>query len=98
MKILVIEQNGSSRSKVAGIRKYGGASFDLKIISIDAHLPVIIDNTDSYLPQNIRAELVLDFLKHPDLSEDLAHLCRRLQIPLVASGKKHLAGVHCPPT
>lgn len=43
-------------------------------------------------------DLVLDFLKHPDLSHDLALLCQRLAIPMVASGKKTTVdGTHTPP-
>jgi hypothetical protein len=51
------------------------------------------------LPQKIEADLVLDFLQHPDLSYDLAQLCSEMKIPLVASGKKHrTAHVITPPT
>ena len=47
----------------------------------------------------IEADLVLDFLGHPDLSMDLGHLCTTLGIPVVASGKKSRDGlVITPPT
>ena len=36
----------------------------------------------------VRADLVLDFLKHPDLSNDLIAMCGERKIPVVASGKK----------
>ena len=42
---------------------------------------------------------MLDFLRHGDLSSDLASLCARLEIPIIASGKKHKAqGLITPPT
>jgi hypothetical protein len=98
-KILVIQQNRSGESKIAGIRKYGGEFFIIETFSIDDPLPGIIDNTDEYLPEKIEADLVLDFLKHPDLSLDLAEICAGKGIPMVASGKKYrLAGIYTPPT
>lgn len=87
-KITVFQQNNSGESKIKGMKRYGGNMFSLEIVSIDALLPPIIDDTKGYLPHDIRADLVLDFLNHPDLSHDLARLCRDREIPVVASGKK----------
>ncbi len=85
--IWVFQQNGSGLGKIKGIREYG-RSFELKVISIDEALPPIIDDTDPYIPDPQGAHLVLDYLKHPDLSHALAEKCRRAGIPVVASGKK----------
>ena len=99
MKIVVFQQNNSGESKIAGIRKYGENRFDLTMVSIDTPLPAVIDDAREFLPDDIDADLVLDFLKHPDLSYDLAHMCREKSIPVVASGKKiRLEGVAAPPT
>ena len=89
MKILVFQQNQKGETKIAGIRKYGGDQFKIDIISIDDDLPPVIDDARQFLLQKIEADLVLDFLQHPDLSYDLALLCSEMEIPLVASGKKH---------
>ena len=98
-KILVFQQNGSGESKISGVRKYGGDKIVLEVVSIDEPLPPIIENTSEYLPHQIRADLVLDFMKHPDLNHDLAELCKDQRIPLIASGKKlEIKGVHTPPT
>lgn len=98
-RILVFQQNGSGEGKIAGLRKYGGESLALESISIDQTLPAVIDNTAAYLPQNFQADLVLDFLKHPDLSHDLALICTRRNIPIIASGKKtSVEGALTPPT
>lgn len=97
--ILVFQQNGKGESKIEGIEKYGEGLFALKIVSIDVPLPPVIDNAEEYLPDDIQADLVLDFLKHPDLSYDLARLCSKKNIPVVASGKKfRIRGVLTPPT
>ncbi len=98
-KILVFQQNGSGESKIEGIRRFGGDSFLLEVVSIDEALPPIIDDADEYLPKELDADLVLDYLTHPDLSMELGMICSRLNIPLVARGKKHrIKGVHTPIT
>ena len=98
-KIIVFQQNHSAEFKIAGIQEFGNHRYELSIVSIDDELPTIIDHTDRYLPEKIEADLVLDFLEHPDLSYDLALMARKLDIPVVASGKKILVkGVSTPPT
>ncbi len=99
MKILVFQQSNSGESKITGIRKFGKDRFDLHMVSIDVPLPLVIDDARELLPDDIDADLVLDFFKHPDLSYDLAQLCREKGIPVVASGKKmKIEGVATPPT
>ena len=98
-QVLVFQQNGSGEKKIEGIRRYAGNAIDMEIISIDKTLPPVLDDTDGLLPDRIEADVVLDFLKHPDLSDDLARRCREADIPMVASGKKmKMAGVSAPPT
>jgi len=98
-EILVFQQNGSGESKIQGILEYGENFFSLKIISIDEDLPPVIDNTTDYLPNDISADVVLDYLKHPDISYDLAIMCRDRNIPVVVSGKKvRVKGALSPPT
>jgi len=78
---------------------FGEDRFEINIISIDIPLPTVIDNAYEYLPDKIEADLVLDFTKHPDLSHDLAVMCRKLNVPVIASGKKtKVEGVITPPT
>ena len=99
MKILVFQQNQKGESKIAGIRQHGGDRFEMEVISIDNNLPPVIDDAREFLPEKIEADLVLDFLQHPDLSYDLAQVCSEMEIPLVASGKKHHPShVFIPPT
>lgn len=98
-RIWVFQQNGSGEKKIQGIRRYANHEMDLNIISIDDVLPPVIDDSKDLLPDRIDADLVLDFLKHPDLSCDLARLCLEDKVPMVASGKKmKMPGVSTPPT
>lgn len=91
-RIMVFQQNGSAMSKIAGIKRFGGERFSLEVIDIESNLPHLIDNTSNYLPSQIDADLVLDYLNHPDLSTDLSKLCQKAGIPVVASGKKITEG------
>lgn len=96
---MVFQQNGSGEAKIEGLRKFGEDLFRLEIINIDEILPPVMDDTSEYLPKEISCDLVLDFLRHNDLSTDLAALCEKQEIPLIASGKKTKGtGVHTPPT
>jgi thymidylate synthase len=98
-KILVFQQNNSGEKKIEGIRQFGDNRFTVEVVSINETLPEIIDDTTKYIPRNFQADLVLDYLNHPDLSHDLAALCRDKKIPVVASGKKlRVEGVLTPPT
>lgn len=98
-KILVFQQNNSAESKIKGIKRYGEGLFALEIVSVDEPLPPVIDDTKDYLPSEIRADLVLDYLRQSDLSYDLAAMCREKKIPVIASGKKlPIKGVLTPPT
>ena len=87
-KILIFQQNGSGEQKIAGVKKYGEEQFELEVFSIDEVLPPVIDDTSEYIPSDISCDLVLDFLKHQDLSHDLAALCAEKKIPIISSGKK----------
>jgi len=98
-RLMVFQQNGSGEPKIAGLRKYGGELFELEVVNIDVALPTILDNTSDYLPEDISCDLVLDFLRHNDLSADLAALCAQKDIPVIASGKKiSCKGLVTPPT
>jgi len=98
-RIAVFQQNGSGETKIRGIREHGGDRFILEVVDIDQALPPVIDDASEYLPETIVADLVLDYLQHPDLSQDLAERCRHLGIPMIASGRKiRVKGTINPPT
>ena len=88
-KIIVFEENGSGEEKIQGITFHGAGLEIVKRYNIEESLPVIVDNPEKYIPEYFSGDLVLDFLKHPDLSAYLAQVCRQKKIPVIASGKKH---------
>ncbi len=90
-KILVLQERGSGEKKIAGIETYAPGVFRLEVFSIDTPLPALIDDPGDYLPKKLEADLVLGFLRHPDLVAELFHRCREARIPLVASARKYPA-------
>jgi hypothetical protein len=97
--IWVFQQQGGGEEKIRGVEVYGRDLRISRVICIDEPLPHILEEPEVYLPKVIRADLVLDFLKHPDLSDGLARICTRQGVPVVASGKKlSVPGIYSPPT
>lgn len=98
-EIWVFQQRGSGLAKIRAISARGRGVRIGKIVSLDEPFPAVIEEPGEYLPAEIHADLVLDFLRHPDLSLELALRCHRLGIPVVASGKKlRVEGTITPPT
>jgi thymidylate synthase len=98
-KIIVFEQNEKAKTKIQGIREYGEGLFDVEVIAMNSAFPSVIEDAKKYFPSHIQADLVLDYLIHPDLSHDLGLVCQEKNIPVVASGKKNpTKGIFTPPT
>jgi hypothetical protein len=87
MDIIVFQQNGSAERKTAGIKEYGENIVIQKIFSIDDSLPEVLDNPEEFVTDKFSGDLVLNFLKHPDLSSYLVDICERKAIPVVTTGK-----------
>jgi hypothetical protein len=88
-RLVVFEEYGSGEKKIQGIKKHGDGLEISRRFNIQERLPEIVDDPEQYIPDDFSADLVLDFLKHPDLSSHLARICRNKNIPVIASGKKH---------
>ena len=88
-KIIVFEEHGSGEKKIQGITEHGTGLEISRCYNIQENLPEIVDDPERYIPDDFNADLVLDFLKHPDLSSYLAQVCYRKNIPIIVSGKKH---------
>lgn len=94
MHILVVEQNGSGCNKSAGIEKFGNPDDKVTILAIDEPLPGFVDEPEEYITTDDIdvADLVLNYLTHPDLSHYLIGLCTQRGIPVVSSGKHSKKG------
>jgi hypothetical protein len=90
MHILIFEQNGSGQHKSSGIIKYGHPDDTVETVIIDGKfLPDFIDEPEDFFDlDNLTADLVIDYLSHPDLSHYLMTRCHEANIPIIASGKK----------
>ncbi len=87
MNIVVFQEAGSAEKKVKGILKFGEKITITNMFSINATLPEFVENPEEYITSEFNGELVLNFLKHPDLSDYLVDLCTEKQIPVVTTGK-----------
>lgn len=97
-RILVVQQGDSGRPKIEGIREHGGDNFVLSTWNVPEGLPRVLDETEDYLPRELDADLVLDFVGHPDVSQDLVAMCRERGVPVVAPGQgENLGWAHTPP-
>lgn len=87
--IVIFEEYKSGEKKIQAITKHGTGLEISKCYNIEECLPEIVDDPERYIPDDFSADLVLDFLKHPDLSFHLAKVCKKKKIPVIASGRKH---------
>ena len=87
-RIVVFEYRGSGQKKIEGIRRYGRHLEITATFNITEPLPEFIDEPGQFIPDDFDADLVLCFIKHPDLGHYLADLCQQKGIPMVASGCK----------
>ena len=87
-RITVFQEKNSGREKIAGINEFGREIEFAQIININDALPNLIDDPESYISDRIEGDLVLSFLKHPDLAEYLVRVCNRQKIPVITAGKK----------
>jgi len=88
MKIVVFQEQGSGEQKLAGLREYGEQLEIVQVVDIDGPFPGFIDEPEEWLSQDFDGDLVLNFLKHPDLVHHLIGLCAQKQIPIVSAGRK----------
>lgn len=87
MQLVVFEENGSKKNKVDGIKAHG-AAMHIQVFSIVGVFPDFIDEPEEYITNEFSGDLVLNYLKHPDLSDYLIAVCKQKKIPVIAPGKK----------
>jgi hypothetical protein len=94
-RLVVFEEAGSGKYKVAGIEAYGRNITIERVYDIPSGLPEIIDEPEEFIPADFEGDLILNFLRHPDLSEYLVKICKTKGLPVIASGQ-HIPGAICP--
>ncbi len=88
MEIIVFQERGSGVHKIEGVQHFGEGITITEIVSIDEFLPDFIEEPGEFINEDFTADLVLNFLKHPDLVHRLIALCEEKGIPVVSAGKK----------
>ena len=92
-QLVIFQEKGSGEKKLAGLRRFGHNLQIREVFNIDSPLPAFIDSPETFIVGDFTGDLVLSFLKHPDLLDFLADLCHKKQIPLIASGKKNAKAI-----
>ncbi len=88
MDILVFQQNNSGAQKIRGVQQYGQGIITIKNVNIDLCLPEFIEDPEEFVDDSFSADLVLNYLKHPDLIEYLMGICSKKEVVVVSPGKK----------
>lgn len=96
--ITIFQQTGIGEKKIQGLKAYGKDIVIAEVITLPIGLPDFIEDPEDFFTPDIQSDLVLSFLKHPDLSDYLVSLCNRLSIPVVASGPRIIQGAFSPIT
>ncbi|OPL16984.1 MAG: hypothetical protein AVO38_06715 [delta proteobacterium ML8_D] len=94
-RLVIFEEAGSGKYKTAGIEIYGRNITIERIYDILFDLPQVIDEPGEFIPDDFTGDLILNFLRHPDLSEHLVKICKTKGIPVIASGQ-NIPGAICP--
>lgn len=97
-KISIFQQGSIGEKKIQGLQAYGKDIIIAEIITLPTALADFIEDPEDYFPSTIKGDLVLSFIKHPDLSDHLVSLCNSLSIPVVASGPRLIQGAFSPVT
>lgn len=90
MNIVIFQQRQSGNLKVEGVLRYGTGIKVIKTFDIDDYLPDFIEDPEEYIADDFAADLVLNYLKHPDLVDYLMRLCAKKGVEIVSPGKKGL--------
>ena len=91
MKVVVFQEQSSGERKLAGLKHYGQRHEIVRVVDIDGPLPDFIDEPEEWIGDEVDlggGELVLNFLKHPDLVDHLIAHCEKRHIPIVSAGRK----------
>ena len=91
MKVVVFQEQGSGERKLAGLKHYGQRLEIVRVVDIDGPLPDFIDEPEEWIGDEVDlggGELVLNFLKHPDLVDHLIAHCEKRHIPIVSAGAR----------
>jgi hypothetical protein len=98
-RIVVFQQSERAAAKIRWIGEHGRGMRIERVLDLPVDLPAVIDEPEVFLPERLNADLVLDYLKHPDLTHALALACKTEGIPVVASGRRvPVEGLFSPPT
>lgn len=87
-RIVIFEHYDSGQEKIKGINEFGRNIEIVQIVNLEMTLPGFIDEPEEFIPDIVDCDLVLCFIKHPDIIYYIAKICQESTVPLIASGSK----------
>ncbi|MEZ0328462.1 MAG: DUF166 family (seleno)protein DfsP [Dissulfuribacterales bacterium] len=94
-KIIVFQQGGNADFKIGGIEAYGEGIEIAAVHDLPASLPDFIENPEEYVSDIEPCDLVLNFVKQPDITVHIVNTANKKAIPIIAPGR-HIVGAITP--
>lgn len=94
-RLVIFQQGGNADFKVGGIEVYGNGIEIQTVHDLPASLPEVIDEPDEYVCLIEPCDLVLTFVKQPDIAAHIVSLANAKGIPVIAPGQ-HIPGAITP--
>lgn len=94
-RIIIFQQGGNADFKIGGIEVYGSGIEITAVHDLPSSLPEFIENPEEYLPEIGSCDLILTFVKQPDILAHIVTLANQKKIPVIAPGR-HIQGAITP--
>lgn len=94
-RVVIFQQGGNADFKVGGIEAYGDGIEIQAVYDLPAFMPEFIEEPEEYVPNIEPCELVLTFVKQPDIACYIVQLANKRKIPVIAPGQ-HIPGAITP--
>jgi len=100
-KILMVQRDGLGDPKIEAAAEIR-PDLELSVVNLEGPFEELIDDPGALFPDDLEerldwAELVVDHLYHPDLSDHLVRCCGARRLPVIASGRR-IQGADTPAT
>ena len=94
-RLILFQQGGNADFKVGGIEAYGNGIEIQEVHDLPASLPEFIEEPGEYVPDIGPCDLILTFVRQPDIACHIVQTANKKGIPVIAPGQ-HIPGAITP--